>query len=83
MTDPSIVDLAGVEDPEDPRIAEAADTVVDNLEALQEALGLEVAGMLFDAIADRLDALITTNAEALEAEAENEDEDLLEDDDAE
>ncbi len=76
-----LVDLAGVDDPEDPKIAEAVDTIIAGLEDLKEALGTEVAAMLYDALADRLDELCdATNAE-LEAELENEDDSLLADED--
>lgn len=84
--DPNIVNLSGVDDPEDPRIAEAADEVVDNLRALQDAMGLDTAAMLYDAIADRLEVLIEETEAELEAEAdESEDTDdaLLTEDDEE
>lgn len=79
----NILNLSGVDDVEDPRIAEAADEVISGLEGLQDALGTEITAVLYDAIAERLDALIDATSEALEAEAANTDDALLEEDDDE
>jgi Mg2+ and Co2+ transporter CorA len=74
------LNLESVDDPDDQRIDEAADEVVSGLEKLVETLGNEVALALFDAIADKLDTLIEQTGDALEAEAEDEDEALIDDD---
>ena len=71
-------DLSDISDDEDPRIAEAANEMAKQLRVLQDELGLDVAAAFYDAIAERLDALIEETEKRLEAEDEDDDEDLLE-----
>lgn len=68
------IDLTSIDDPEDPRIAEAADEVINGLRGLIPSMGPEVAAAVFDAIAERLDVLIDEVEEQLEDEADEEDE---------
>ncbi len=71
------IDLSDIDDPEDPRVAEAADDVIAGLRSLVGTLGLDVSAALYDAIAERLDVLCDEVADKLEQETEDGDDALL------
>lgn len=75
-------DLTDIDEPDDPRITQAAGEIVEGLKRLREepSLGPEVAAALYDAIAEGLDALID-ETDAMIAEDASEDDLLAEDDD--